>query len=100
MSFGAKTKLKPREVYVEFFGDPSDDKEHYKRYCGTEPFKPVGHDAEVIHYIEYSAFEKALKSASAAMTYAYEDHVDQYYLNVKAEIDALLDPNNETKGAP
>lgn len=55
--------MKPREVYVEFFGDPSDDKENYKRYCGTESFKPVGHDAEVIHFIEKEAYDKLMKAS-------------------------------------
>lgn len=47
-----------REVYVEFGGDPSNDRENYKRYCGTEPFKPVGFDAEVVRFIEYTEYEK------------------------------------------
>ncbi len=50
----------PREVYVEFFGDPSDDRECYKRYSARTPFKPVGLDAEVIHYIEKAVYDEAL----------------------------------------
>lgn len=34
--------------------------------------------------------EKALKHAQAAMTYAYEDRADQYYLNVKEILDKVL----------
>lgn len=33
---------------------------------------------------------KTLESCRAAMDYAYEDHADQYYLNVKNTIDATL----------
>ena len=40
-----------KDVYVEFFGDPSDDKECYKRYSSTQPFQPCGNDAEVIHFV-------------------------------------------------
>lgn len=44
------TKL--REIWIAFGGDPSDDKEVYKRYSSTRPFKPVGLDEEVIPTIE------------------------------------------------
>ena len=43
-----------------------------------------------------------LKHCRAAMTYAYEDHGDQYYLNVRNDIDTALkqsadqDTNKET----
>lgn len=37
------------------------------------------------------AMNKTLKSCRAAMDYAYEDHVDQYYLNIKNLIDATLE---------
>lgn len=60
----------PREFWIEFCGDPSDDKECYKRYSSTEPFHPVGLDAEVFHLVEHSAFEKqsvALKIAVEAL---------------------------------
>ena len=33
---------------------------------------------------------KALKSCKAAMDYAYEDRVDQYYLNMKEDIEKAL----------
>lgn len=48
----------PREIYVEFGGDPSDDKENYKRYCGSEKFEAVGFNREVIHFIEHSAYRE------------------------------------------
>ena len=38
-------------VFVEFGGDPSDDKECYKRYTSTTAFAPVGHDVEVLECI-------------------------------------------------
>ena len=53
---------KPRELWVEFGGDPSDDKENYKRYCGAEKFSPVSPAEEVIHFIEKSAYDKAIKA--------------------------------------
>lgn len=52
------SKQNPREFWIEFFGDPSDDKEVYKRYSAAVPFKPVGNDAEVFHLIEYSEYER------------------------------------------
>lgn len=47
-----------REIYVEFGGDPSDDKELYKRYCSSEKFTPLDiHGMEVIRFIDYTAHE-------------------------------------------
>lgn len=51
-----------KECYVEFFGDPSDDKECYKRYSSTEPFPPCGNDAEVIRFVNYKAYEQAVNA--------------------------------------
>jgi len=44
------TKL--REIWIAFGGDPSDDKEVYKRYSATKPFAPVGPGEEVIRCLE------------------------------------------------
>lgn len=41
--------MKPRDIWIEFGGDPSDDKEVYKRYSATIPFKTLFPDCEVIH---------------------------------------------------
>lgn len=43
------SEKKPRDIYIEFGGDPSDDKELYKRYSSTSPFEPSSHSDEVIH---------------------------------------------------
>lgn len=43
--------VKIQKVFVEFGGDPSDDKECYKRYTSTEPFEAVWPDSEVIECI-------------------------------------------------
>lgn len=59
--------MKPREIYVEFVGDPMDDDENYKRYCGSEKFNPVGHDAEVVHFIEKSAYSIAISALKEAI---------------------------------
>lgn len=40
------TKL--RDIWIAFGGDPSDDKEVYKRYSATKPFKPACPGEEVI----------------------------------------------------
>jgi hypothetical protein len=64
------TEQKAREVYVEFGGNPSDDKEIYKRYTATRPFKPGDMNCEVIHYVEYSALQTAnakLERAKSAL---------------------------------
>lgn len=45
------TKL--RDIWIAFGGDPSDDKEVYKRYSSAAPFKPVGLDEEVIRCREF-----------------------------------------------
>jgi len=41
--------------------------------------------AEIIY-----VYEEALDHANAAMGYAYEDHLDQYYKNVQKIIDEAL----------
>lgn len=53
---------KPREYWIEFGGDPSNDKEVYKRYSATVPFKPCSLSDEVIHVIEKSAYDKLKES--------------------------------------
>lgn len=52
--------MKNREWYIEFFDDPSDDKELYKRYVSGEKFAGLGFDAEVIRVIEYDEYKRAL----------------------------------------
>jgi len=39
---------------------------------------------------EIAALRKVLESCKAAMKYAYEDHVDQYYINVLNIIEQTL----------
>lgn len=47
------------KIYVEFGGDPSDDKEVYKRYSSrNEKFNPLFLDAEVIECIRSIEHEK------------------------------------------
>jgi len=43
-----------------------------------------------------SSMTKTLESCKAAMDYAYEDHADQYYLNVKNLIEATLETDPST----
>ena len=50
-----------REFWIEFGGDPSDDKECYKRYCSTAKFEPSSFSDEVIHCIEYQAHAELQK---------------------------------------
>lgn len=50
-----------RNLFVEFSGDPSNDKELYKRYCSSENFEPLSLSDEVIHYVEIAALEAAQK---------------------------------------
>ncbi len=46
----------PEVVFVEFGGDPSNDKECYKRYSSTEPFEACGLDAEVIRFVNHKSY--------------------------------------------
>ena len=47
-----------KELYVEFGGDPSNDKELYKRYCSSEKFTPLDpHGMEVIHFIDFKTHQ-------------------------------------------
>ena len=48
---------KPREFWIEFGGDPSNDQEVYKRYSSTRPFEPGTFSDEVIHVVEKSAYD-------------------------------------------
>ena len=48
-----------RNLFVEFSGDPSNDKELYKRYCSSEKFEPLSLSDEVIHFVEIAALEAA-----------------------------------------
>ena len=50
-----------RNLFVEFSGDPSNDKELYKRYCSSEKFEPLSLSDEVIHFVEIAALEAAQK---------------------------------------
>lgn len=43
---------KPKEFWIEFSGDPSDDKECYKRYVSGTEFKPILPECEVLHVRE------------------------------------------------
>jgi hypothetical protein len=81
---------KPREFWVEFGGDPSDDKEVYKRYCAAEPFKPSRFSDEVIHVIEKSAYDDQVKQADELEKLRREEQLDrqdaQDKLNIAVEI--------------
>lgn len=49
--------FKPQEFFIEFGGDPSDDKELYKRYSTrAKPFEPAFPNAEVFCLVESHYF--------------------------------------------
>lgn len=50
-----------RQIWIEFGGDPSNDKEVYKRYSATVPFEPSSYAEEVVHTIEFKAYEELQK---------------------------------------
>ena len=66
-----------KHCFVEFGGDPSDDKECYKRYTSTEPFEGILPSDEVVHFIEYKAYEKLRSLADNLLEsldkYEYQD---------------------------
>lgn len=46
--------------YIEFGGDPSDDKEIYKRYSSRNTkMNPIGNDAEIIELVEKKYLDAA-----------------------------------------
>lgn len=55
-----KFRNKPREFWIELGGDPSNDKEVYKRYCATAPFKPSSYSEEVVCTVEVKEGYKVL----------------------------------------
>lgn len=55
----------PQEVWIEFGGDPSDDKEIYKRYCAKVAFFTKFPDSEVLHTIEKWAYDKVVSQLAA-----------------------------------
>lgn len=81
------TTKEPRLVWIEFSGDPSDDKEVYKRYSATKPFKPCGLDAEVVALVEASALTEALFTISILRAACVELTGESEGL--KAEVDRL-----------
>lgn len=54
-----------KTYYVEFGGDPSNDKELYKRYSSTEPFKPLFPDCEVIELVRKSDVEHLMSKPTS-----------------------------------
>lgn len=52
-----------KRVFVEFGGDPSDDKECYKRYTATSPFKPCLFNAEVLECIPIETIKESIQEA-------------------------------------
>lgn len=83
-----------KELYVEFGGDPSNDKELYKRYCSTEKFDPVGFSDEVIHFVDYATYESLKKELDQVIKIGVEG---QREINRKAheENKKLLDTLNK-----
>lgn len=62
-----KEMITMREFWIEFGGDPSDDKEIYKRYCSAAPFDPNGLGEEVIR----------VREVSPALDAAYAEFIDK-----------------------
>jgi hypothetical protein len=68
---------KAREWWIEFQGDPRDDKENYKRYVSGVEFKPISPSDEVIRVVEYSAYEAL--TARIAELEALLENMDEDY---------------------
>lgn len=74
---------KPREWWIEFGGDPSDDVELYKRYVSGTAFDTVS--SNVIQVIEKSAYDNIttkydkliqnLKNVSGCRYCGYEEDI-------------------------
>lgn len=57
---------KIERVFVEFGGDPSNDKECYKRYTSTEPFEGILPSDEVLEFVskeKFDALDRAFRAA-------------------------------------
>ena len=78
--------LRAKEFWIAYYERFEDGEDCVLQ---TEPDDPE----DWTHVVEKAAADKlaeALTSCKAAMTYAHEDHADQYYLNVKNQIDKAL----------
>lgn len=82
---------KPREFWIEFSGDPSDDKECYKRYVSGTEFKPILPECEVLHVREILASEIVLDRAVVEAAIMI---LDDELLNVCQEMKAALHDEN------
>jgi hypothetical protein len=77
-------------------------KKYAKEYpeAGNEQWDDLTFIAYAIDDLKYliariEKLHEVLAHADAAMTYAYEDHGDQYYLNVQAQIRELVSVHNQ-----
>lgn len=52
--------------YLEIGNDPSDNKELYKRYSSTEPFKAMG-QSRVVELIDYKDYDFILTQLGLAL---------------------------------
>jgi hypothetical protein len=83
----------PREFWIELGGDPSDDKECYKRYCAAAPFKPLSYAEEVVHLIEKWAYDQLLEELKKTEAkYASAVTVSEMF---KKELDVLKSSQND-----
>lgn len=86
--------MKLREFWIEFGGDPSDDKEVYKRYSAAVPFKPCGFSDEVIHCREVkpevdAAIEKLVSVCEKTLIEMPQTFINhQTYFDLKEALEA------------
>lgn len=89
----ARASLKPRDLH---FRPECDD---YK--CGAHKSWEEGYDAgyaQALSSPEVMGLITAVSHARGAMVYAYDDHSDQYYLNVKDQMEKALAAFEKAKG--
>lgn len=77
--------MTPQEIKIEQLKD-----ELVSFYRMAEKGIWVGSEDYLKMKEENSRLKKGLKSAIAAMSYAWEDRIDRYYVNVKEELEAIL----------
>lgn len=89
----------PKSVKCELCGqDPESENQMFLKLAERTEFMWKARAERDRALAKLERATKALKSCKAAMDYAYEDRVDQYYLNMKEDIEkALAEIGQEVK---
>lgn len=89
-----------REWWIEFEGDPRNDKDNYKRYVSGTRFEPINLSDEIVEVIEKTAYTE-LKAqadllAEALSKIAIEDEDNKNFSRSEDEAQFYIEIANQT----